>query len=163
MDSMLNRLGNSTARIVGGMMESRGALLAVLLTLFLVVEATLIGLIPTIFGSAALGIFAGLSIGKLYIYAPASSIDDVTTRNNSIVETEIVPYNSWPDKCYICDDEVEEDMEIRGQFVVHKGESESQTKAVPLCEECTWTHSTLIDNHDMLVGIYDERQETTEL
>jgi hypothetical protein len=54
-------------------------------------------------------------------------------------------------------------MRIRGQFVIHKGESQAKTKAVPLCEECTWTHSTLVDNHDALVGIYDEREQPTEL
>lgn len=142
---------------------SNAGFVGVMLVLFVATQASLIGLIPTFIGSLAFGAFAGIAISKVFIATRRPKMDHVTSDSSPVVETELVPYSKWPDECYACLNEIPDDMEIRGQFVIHKGESESQTKAVPLCESCTWTYSTLVDNHDTLVEIYDERDEPTEL
>lgn len=165
-EDMFQTIADSIAAIVGHVMESDGALLGLLVALFISTQVALIGLVPTIFGSIVFSIFAGISIGKLYVYDPTPDMDHMdhaVSDSTPVVETELVPYDKWPDECYVCRDDIPNDMEIRGQFVIHKGESEAETKAVPLCEECTWTHSTLVDNHDTLVKIYDERTEPTEI
>jgi len=166
MEIMVNGLANRLASFFDWVFAaawSNKALAVAMMACFVVAQLAILGLIPGIIGGLALGGLAGTAIGKVFIENRGPDIDHVMSDNSPVVETELVPYDKWPDECYVCRDDIPDDMEIRGQFVIHKGESEAETKAVPLCEECTWTHSTLIDNHDHLVGIYDERQEPTEL
>jgi len=82
---------------------------------------------------------------------------DTSTQAKTVeVEKEVVPYQSWPDTCYACNKEITESMEKRSQFAVHKGESLDEVKSVPLCDECTWTYSTMIDSHGKLTQIWEE-------
>lgn len=144
-------------------MTSDKGSLGVMAGCFFVAQVAMLGFIPPIFGGFALSGLAGTAIGKVYIQNQGPDMDHVIDNSDPVVETEIVPYDKWPNECYVCRSDIPDDMDIRGQFVIHKGESQSKTKAIPMCEECTWTHSTLVDNHDTLVGIYDERQQPTEL
>lgn len=162
LEAMINQIASFFDWCFQQMTSETGAL-GIMAGSFVVAQVALLGLIPPLLGAIALGLLAGTAMGKGYIQNKAQGIEHVTSNNDPIVETEIIPYDQWPDKCYVCHDDIPDDMEIRGQFVIHKGESESRTKAVPLCESCTWTHSTLVDNHDTLVEIYDERDEPTEL
>lgn len=111
----------------------------------------------SIAGAACLGLLAGFAVWGWKIQ------QDPPVKTHTETIQEIVPYDQWPDQCYVCNDDIPDGMNYRGQYVVHKGEGESQTKAVPLCEECVWTYSTLMDNHDTLVGIYDCRDDPVEL
>lgn len=132
--------------------------LAVIFIAFVGAQAALIvGAVPAIAGSAGLGLLAGFAFwGWMTVKNPPTQYDKV-------VESEIIPYDQWPNECYVCGDEIPDDMEYRGQFVIHKGESEAKTKAAPLCESCTWTYSTLMDNHEALVGAYDRRGNPVDL
>lgn len=126
---------------------------AIILTFssFVVVEMALLGWIPMVIGALALVV----SLVSLAIL-----IEIVTDQEDIVYETEseIIPYENWPDSCYVCNGEIPDDMRTRGQFAINKGESVSMTKSIGLCEECTWTYSTLLDNHDELVRIYDDRR-----
>ncbi len=136
--------------------------IAIILTMTIIVLGALLSVIPTIIGPPALGVLVGTALGQLHTNSTNSSGTTDTTSDNTSAKS-IIPYEQWPDECYVCHDSINRDMDIRGQFVVHKGESKSETKAVGLCEECTWTHSTLVDNHDTLVSIYDDRTEPATL
>ena len=162
IEAMINQIASFFDWCFKQMSSDTGAL-GVMAGSFVVAQVALLGLIPPILGGIALGLLTGTAIGKGYIQNKTPDLKNVTSNNDPIVETEIIPYDQWPDECYVCHDDIPDDMEIRGQFVIHKGESESRTKAVPLCESCTWTHSTLVDNHDTLVEIYDERGKPSEL
>lgn len=112
----------------------------------------------TIAGGLALGVLSGFALwGWMIVHNPP-----VETHTETV--ERIVPYDQWPDKCYVCGKDIDSDMELRGQFVIHKGESEAETRAVPLCEECTWTYTTLTEWHDELVaGVYDRRGDPIDL
>lgn len=139
-----------------GKLWSENTLLLVMLVLFLVTAVAIAGLIPTIIGNFTFGIFAGTAIGKIFI-------ENTRTEIREREVEKIVPYEQWPEQCYSCGDEIPESMEYRGQYVVHKGEDAAKTKAVGLCEECTWTYSTLVDNHERFIDPLDCRNDPIEL
>lgn len=130
----------------------------VLVALMLLV---LVEIIPVIF----IGIPAGYIIGDiLFVYVVPDDSDDTTVRSDSPIQVEketetIVPYEDWPTECYGCGESITDDMDVRGQFVVHKGESVANTKAVGLCDECTWTGSTVVDNMYQFTEPFDGRDE----
>lgn len=146
--------------------SDKGAV-GIMIVCLIVSQVALMGFIPTIIGNFSLGVLAGTGIAKVVFNNDSNdnSIDKYNQPVSKEVETkkEIVPYNQWPDECYVCNDNIPENMSIRGQYVVHKGESNTQMKAIPLCESCTWTHATLLDNHDRMTKIFDERENETEL
>lgn len=160
--AMFQKIMDTIASTFNKIPPEKGLFVVMTITLLLT-QAAIMGIIPTMVGAIAFGIFSGFSIGKIFIEQREDSSNHIRTKTETEVKEKIIPYDSWPDDCYTCGEDIDENMEYRGQFVVHKGESDIKTKAVPLCEECMWTHSTLIDNHDRLVETYDGRVEPEEL
>lgn len=113
-------------------------------------------------GGVAVGSIAGIAIAEAF-FRERDSGDIQINDTERVVETEVVPYDEWPSDCYSCGKDIEKSMEVRGQFVVHKGQSEAETKAVGVCESCVWTYGTLFDNADELTRIYDHRGDPVEL
>ncbi len=134
----------------------------VLLVAFAVVQvAILLGVssVPLSIGaSLCLGLLGGAGVwGWRLLHEPP------VEKHTETVE-KLVPYDQWPDQCYVCNSDIDGDMKVRGQFVVHKGQSEAETKAAPLCEECTWTYTTLAEYDEQLVSdVYDCRGEPVDL
>lgn len=112
----------------------------------------LLGFLPTIVGSIALGLLAGQSL------RPILQTSNIQTRTERI--EKMVPYDSWPDECYGCGQTL---GSVRGQFVVHKDDDPNSLKAVGLCETCTRTHSTLLDYSDVVAESFDHRDEPEEI
>jgi hypothetical protein len=142
----------------------KGTLILALIC-FMVTTLALAQVVPLYFGSITFGLFTGTAIGQAWIKQSSTNTIDKTTdqQTQSTADMNMTAWSAWPDTCYACDEPIDTDMSIRGQFVVHKGESTNQTKATGLCEECVWTYSTLIDNHSHLVKTYDGRENPTEL
>lgn len=74
------------------------------------------------------------------------------------VEERIVPYNEWHNNCYACGKFITEDVEERGQFVVHREEDKNHTAAVGLCSKCTRQFSTLIEHWEKFETTFDVRE-----
>lgn len=108
--------------------------------------------LPVMAASVGLGLLIGQAMRGLL------QTSTFETRTETI--DKIVPYDNWPDSCYACDNEL---GHVRGQLVIHKGEDTNQMKAVGLCENCTRTHSTMLDYSDRFAEIYDMRGEPEEL
>ena len=119
---------------------------------FVVAFISLQGWAPTIVGSLAIGILAGLSFYPIF-----------RSLQPQIREKEIkkvIPYDDWPNTCYACNTELGQN---RGQFVVQKGDDRNKIKSVGLCEECTRTHSTLLDYSDRFEKLYDMSGDPEEI
>lgn len=128
--------------------------------LFLLAQLSILGTLGPVVGFSAVSALLAVSITVLITPQGSTHPQPQHTHksSNSSSEDNIIPYDAWPDECFACSTEIDDDMDIRGQFVVHKGDSVAQTKAVPLCEECTWTYSTLVDNSEPITEICDDRR-----
>lgn len=130
--------------------------LVIALGCFILTTVALAQFIPLIVGSVSFSIFCSICVGKVWIERRVIKTETKT-------ETKIIPYDAWPDSCVACGEDIPDSMELRGQFAVHRNESTSGTKSGGLCNECTRTYSTLVDNHTHLVDVYDKSEEPVEL
>lgn len=140
-----------------------GVSLAIALGCFILTTLALAQFIPLIVGSVSFGIFCGICVGKVWIERRVIKARRRRSATETKTETKIIPYDKWPDSCVACGEDIPDSMELRGQFTVHRNESTSGTKSGGLCNECTRTYSTLVDNHTHLVDVYDKSEEPVEL
>lgn len=159
---MIRLVADKIASIIQGtadLVDSHiGAIMLVFALVFLVGHPIIaIAAGPVSIVSAALMIFGAAVFGAFAVHGLSDNSTEVETQ----IEEEIIPYKDWPDSCYACPNDI--DDELRAQFVVHREESEAGLRAVGLCNECALTYSTVLDNHDILLDAYDKTDDPIDI
>lgn len=127
------------------------------LLLFILTLAAFIGIVPSIFGFLTLGILTGTAIaGNVLNQSTQDSGDTLDAYDDSSSDSVTI------DECYPCSSYIDTDSSVYGELTLYNTRTQSE-KDVPLCESCTWTYTTLADNHDHLVKVYGERGDTEEI
>jgi hypothetical protein len=151
IQTIADKIASGVDWVLGALTTEKG-------TMFIAMAGLVVGMlalqgwIPTIAGSIALGLLAGQA------FRPILQSSNIQTK--TVTTEQIVPYNDWPDECYGCGAEL---GAIRGQLAIHKSEDSDDMKAVGLCEECTRTHSTLLDYSDRVQEMFDHRGNPEEI
>jgi len=153
---------DSIANTIASLLSWDKLQLVASLVAFIAAQVILLTASMAIFPQIALSLCLGTLAGFAYWGYHQTHVNPRVETHTETVE-QLIPYDQWPDQCYVCNSDIEHDMNVRGQLAIHKGEEEAKTKAAPLCESCTLTYSTLMDNHDTLVDIYDRRDRPVEL